>query len=75
MCAEMKDISQELEWMHMEENQPGSAATVSGGLGTDDTTLIVRVEPTSFVARGHRLLAHLSSSTITACPGDPKTAT
>ena len=30
---EKKDISQELEWMHMEEIQPGSAATGSGRIG------------------------------------------
>ena len=33
---EMKDISQELDWMQMEENQFESAALDSGGMGTDD---------------------------------------
>ena len=32
------------------ENQPGSAATGSGGRSTDDTTFIERVEASSFVA-------------------------
>ena len=40
---EMKHISQELEWMHVEEDQPGSAG--SGGMGFDEV-----VEPSSFVA-------------------------
>ena len=48
--------------MHKEENQPGSAATGSGGLGTDDTTLIESVEPSSSVAAGYRLIVHHSSS-------------
>ena len=46
----------------MEEHQPGSAATGSGGMGTDDTTFIKRVEPSSFGAAGDRLLVHPSSS-------------
>ena len=54
----------------MEENQRGSAASGGGGLGTDDTTLIEVVEPTSSVASGDRLLVHLSCSRISACPGD-----
>ena len=33
--------------MHMEENQPESAATGSGGLGIDDTTLLEGVEQSS----------------------------
>ena len=49
---EMKDISLELEWMQMEENQPGSATTDSGALDGDDTTLIERVEPSSFGCSG-----------------------
>ena len=32
---EIKDISQELEWMQMEEHQPESAATDTGRAGTD----------------------------------------
>ena len=54
----MKDISQEL---HMEDDQLGFAATVSGGLGTDNTTSSVVVEPSSFVAAFARLLDHLNS--------------
>ena len=46
----------------MEENQPECGATSSGGLGTDDTTLIERVELSSFVAAGDCLLVHLSKS-------------
>ena len=47
MC-EMKDISQEIYWMHMEENLLGSPDSGSGGMGTDDTTFNERVEA-SFV--------------------------
>ena len=36
-------LSQELQWMHIEETQPASAATG----GTDDTALIERVESNS----------------------------
>ena len=36
-------------------NQPKSAATGSGRVGTDDTTLIERVEPSSSGAVGDRL--------------------
>ena len=36
-------LSQELEWLHMEERQPGSAATGGGRVGADDTTLIESV--------------------------------
>ena len=46
--------------MQMEENQLGFAGTVSGGLGTVDTTLIERVEPSSFVAAGGSLRVHLA---------------
>ena len=70
---EMKDISQELEWKHMERHQPGPAATGSGGLCTDDTTLIESVEPSSFDSAGDRLAVHLSSSKSTACLGDVRT--
>ena len=49
----------------MEDSQPGSAATGGGGIGADDTTLIERVEPSSFVVAGDRLLVDLSSSKIT----------
>ena len=37
---EMEVISQELEWMQMGEHRPAFAATSSGGMDTDDTTLI-----------------------------------
>ena len=43
-------------------------------MGTDDTTLIGRVELSSFGAADDRLLIHLSNSKITACPGT-RTAT
>ena len=59
----MKDLSQELEWMQLEEHQLGSAATEwRNG------------EPRSFFAAGDRLLVHLSSSKITACPEDTRTS-
>ena len=61
--------------MQMEENQPGSAATCSGGMGTDETTLTERLEPNSFGAGGDRLLVHLSSSKVTARPGNTRAAT
>ena len=66
-------LSQELGRMRMSENQLGSVATGSGGIGTHDTTLIERVELSSFVAGGDRLLVHLNSSYSsysTACLGD-----
>ena len=44
-------------------------------MGTDDTTLIDMVEPSSFVAVGDRLPVHLKSSYSTACPGDTRTNT
>ena len=53
--------SPELEWIHMEENQPESAATGSEGMGTDDTTLIEGVGPSSLAAAGDRLAVHLNS--------------
>ena len=34
--------------MHVEEHQPEFAATGSGGLGIDDTTLFESVEPSLF---------------------------
>ena len=40
-----RDSSQELEWMQLEEQSLGSAATGGVRLCTDDTTLIERVEP------------------------------
>ena len=43
--------------------------------GTDDTTLIQRVEPSSFGAAGDRLPVHLSSLKIAACLGDARTST
>ena len=39
----------------MEETQPWSAATGGGRVGTDETTLIERVEPSSSGATGDRL--------------------
>ena len=73
---EMSYLSQKLERIHTKErqHQHGSAATGGGGLGADDTTLIQRVEPSLSDAVGGRLPSHLSSSTITACPGDTRTA-
>ena len=62
-------------WMHMEENQPGSATTGRGGVGTDDTTLIKVVEPSSCVLAGDRLPVHLNSPYSTAGPGDTRTNT
>ena len=58
----MKDISQELEWMQVEEHLAELAATGSGGMGTDVTTLIEVVEPSSVAAVGGRLLVRRSSS-------------
>ena len=40
-----RHLSQELEWMQMEEYPPESASTSNGRVDTDDTTLIERVEP------------------------------
>ena len=57
-----------------EEHQPESAATVSGGMGTDDTTLMERVELGSFVAAGDRLRVHHNTSKIIAAL-DTRTAT
>ena len=59
---EMKDISMELEWMQMEEPPPESAATGSGRAGTDETTLIQREEPISFVAAVDHFPVHLRIS-------------
>ena len=44
-------------------------------VGADDTTLIERVEPTSFGAAGGRLLVPLTSSKNTARPGNTWTST
>ena len=44
-------------------------------MGTDDTTLIERVEPNSFVAADDRLPVDLSSSKKNARPGDTQTST
>ena len=57
--------SPELEWMHTEEHQPGSAATGGGGMETDDTTLIDWVDPSSFAAAGVRFPVPPN------CLGDP----
>ena len=62
----------ELEWMHMEENQPESPATGSGGLSTNDTTLLEGVEQSSLAAAGDRLPVHLSISFSTEFPRDPQ---
>ena len=61
--------------MQKEEHLLVSAATGRVGMGTHDTTLIGRVEPSSFGAVGDRLLVHLTSSKNTACLGDTPTAT
>ena len=53
----------------MDENKLGSAAT-GGELGTDDTTLIERVDLSSFVAARDCLHVHFSRSEITVCLGD-----
>ena len=66
-------IFRELEWMQMEENQPGSAATSSGVFGTTDTTLIEQVEPSSLVAAWDRL--SVCPPHTAACPGDTQTST
>ena len=63
-----EEHSSELEWVHMEENQPESAAT-GGGWSTDDTTLIEGVEPSSCAAPGDRLSVH-QQFLCAACPGD-----
>ena len=57
-----EDLSQELEGMLLEENQPDSATACSGGMGTDVTPLIEGVEPSSFVAVGDRLDSSYSCS-------------
>ena len=44
-------------------------------MGAGETTLVERVETSSFVAASERLPVHLSSSTITACPGETRTTT
>ena len=46
----------------MEEHQPGSVATGSGGMGTDVTTLIERVALSSSGAAVGRLPVYLSMS-------------
>ena len=59
----------------MEDNQPGSVATGSGGLGTDDTTSIEVVEPSLLQPR---VTACLSISTVLTVlhvleiPGQPQ---
>ena len=52
-----------------------SAATGSGRVDTDVTTLIEGVEPSSFGAAGDRLSFRLYRSCSTACRGDTQTAT
>ena len=63
-----RDLSQELEWMPVEENQPRSGATGNGRVGTGNTTLIARVEPSSFRAAGNCLPVHFCGSKIVCCP-------
>ena len=53
---------QELMWMQYHLD---FAATGSGRVRTDDTTLIERVEPSFYDALGDRLPVHLTSSKIT----------
>ena len=57
----------------MEENQLGSAATGSGRLRADSTTLLDVVEQSSVAAAGDRLLVHQNSSFSAACLEDPQT--
>ena len=57
----------------MEENQSESAATGCGRVGTDHTTSMERVAPSSLGAAGDRLPVHLSSSKNTACLADTRT--
>ena len=59
----------------MEEHPREPVATGNGGRGTDDTKMIQRVEPSSFITAGDRLLVHLNSSDSTACPGDTQATT
>ena len=66
-------LSQELEWMQMEEHQLESVATSSGIVGTDDTTLIERVELSSCGVACDRLLVHLNKSNY-CMSGDIQTA-
>ena len=51
----------------MDETQPGSVIASGGGVGTDDTTLAERVDPSSFVAAGGRMLVHLNNSFSMVC--------
>ena len=53
--------SPELQWMHMEEHPPKSAAYGSGRMGTPVITLTEWVEPSSFAAVGDRLLEQFFS--------------
>ena len=69
------DLSQELEWMPVEENQPRSGATGSGSVGTENTTLIAIVEPSSFRAAGDCLPVHFCGSKIVCCPESIQTST
>ena len=57
-------VLQELEWMQWKTTGPISAATSSGGMGTADTTVIERVEPSSTVAA---MTAFLSISAVQNC--------
>ena len=58
-ARDLENLSQGLQWMHVEENKPVSAAG-NTGLGTDDTNVTEVVEPTCSVATGYRLPVHLN---------------
>ena len=58
----------ELEWMHMEENQPDVLLLVAEEWST--TTCTDGVEPSSFAAADDGLPVLLNSSFSTAYPGD-----
>ena len=72
LFQQLDNFSPELKLLRMEENQPESAATGSGGLGTADTSLYEGAEQGSS-AVGDRLLVHPNSSFNTACNGNVQT--
>ena len=74
-CTRDEGISLSRTGVGMEEHLPRAAATSSGRLGTDYTTFMEVVEPSSFVAAGDRLSVYLNSSYRTAPPGETWTST
>ena len=72
---EMKEISQELEWMQMEENMLGSAATGSVGMCADDTTLIAKGGCRVRLVQRGPLACPSKQFTSHSCLGDTPTAT